>query len=305
MVNQYAQAGVTAVLKRAISTLGEIGLQVAAYHEQGFLSPVDALSVDEANTVRTLVESVEAEHGGPGHWPREWSLKSHLIFTAIDRVVHHPRILDVVEDLLGPDLLCWSSRWFIKDKKDGGFVSWHQDVPYWGLDVGENIVTAWVAISPATRANGCMKVIPGTHRSLVAHREGVSSNLLLRGQEVAVNVDENQAVYMTLATGQMSLHHGLMFHGSEESRDDERRIGLAIRYIPTRVKPVDGLPKDSVQLVRGVDRYNHFNHEPRPVRDLDPTDVARHKAATATYAEINKLAVAKHLQMIAAKSKSA
>jgi ectoine hydroxylase-related dioxygenase (phytanoyl-CoA dioxygenase family) len=221
-----------------------------------------------------------------------------LIYPFLDRIVHHPTILDAVEDILGPDILCWSSRWFIKDKNDGGFVSWHQDVPYWGLDVGENILTAWVAISPATRDNGCMKVIPGSHRSLVPHKEGVSNNLLLRGQEVAVKVDEAQAVYMALDAGQMSIHHGLMFHGSAENHADERRIGFAIRYIPTRVKAVDGLPKDSVQLVRGVDRYGHFNLEPRPVRDLDPLDVARHKQAVATYAEINRLAVAKHLEMV-------
>lgn len=273
-------------------------VQVSRYREAGFLSPVNALSADETRDVRALVEKVEAQNGGPGHWPRSQSLKSHLIYTALDRVVHHPAILDVVEDLLGPDILCWSSRWFIKDKNDGGFVSWHQDVPYWGLDVGENILTAWVAISPATRANGCMKVIPGSHRSLVEHKEGVSNNLLLRGQEVAVKVDEAQAVYMELGAGQMSLHHGLMFHGSEENRDDERRIGFAIRYIPTRVKPVDGLPRDSVQLVRGVDPYGHFNLEPRPQRDCDPADMELHRKAVATYAEINKQAVAKHLQMM-------
>jgi hypothetical protein len=271
--------------------------RVAQYREQGFLSPVDALSADEAREARARVENIEAAHGGT--WPRAWSLKSHLIFPFLDHIVHHPKILDVIEDLLGPDILCWSSRWFIKDKNDGGFVSWHQDVPYWGLDVGENIVTAWLAVSPATRANGCMKVIPGTHRSLAPHREGVSNNLLLRGQEVAVEVDEAKAVYMELGAGQISLHHGLMFHGSEESRDDERRIGFAIRYIPTRVKPVAGLPRDSVQLVRGVDRYGHFDLEPRPVRDLDPADVERHKKATATYAEINRLAVAKHLELVA------
>jgi non-haem Fe2+, alpha-ketoglutarate-dependent halogenase len=281
----------TTVPLKALSSI-----QVEHYREHGYLSPVNALSADEASGVRALVESVEAAHGGK--WPRAQSLKSHLIYTALDRVVHHPKLLDAVEDILGPDILCWSSRWFIKDKDDGGFVSWHQDVPYWGIDVGENIVTAWVAITPATRANGCMKVIPGSHRKLVPHREGVSNNLLLRGQEVAVTVDEKQAVYMQLAAGQMSFHHGLMFHGSEESRDHERRIGLAIRYIPTRVKPLDGLPKDSVQLARGVDRYNHFNHEPRPLRDLDPADVARHKQATDTYHEINRLAVSKHLEMI-------
>lgn len=270
--------------------------QVAQYHDQGFLSPVAALSGAEARDARTQVEAIEARHGGV--WPRAQSLKSHLIYTFLDRIVHHPKIVDAVEDILGPDILCWSSRWFIKDKNDGGFVSWHQDVPYWGLDVGENILTAWVAISPATRENGCMKVIPGSHRSLVAHKEGVSNNLLLRGQEVAVKVDESQAVYMALEAGQMSIHHGLMFHGSEENQVDERRIGFAIRYIPTRVKPVDGLPKDSVQLVRGVDRYGHFNLEPRPQRDLDPADIARHKLATETYAEINRLAVAKHLEMV-------
>ena len=270
--------------------------QVAQYREQGFLSPVPALSAQEARYARAQVEAIEAANGGT--WPRAQSLKSHLIYTFLDRIVHHPAILDAVEDILGPDILCWSSRWFIKDKNDGGFVSWHQDVPYWGLDVGENILTAWVAISPATRDNGCMKVIPGSHRSLVPHREGVSNNLLLRGQEVAVKVDEAQAVYMALDAGQMSIHHGLMFHGSAENHADERRIGFAIRYIPTRVKAVDGLPKDSVQLARGVDRYGHFNLEPRPLRDLDPLDVARHKQAVATYAEINRLAVAKHLEMV-------
>jgi non-heme Fe2+,alpha-ketoglutarate-dependent halogenase len=270
--------------------------QVAGYHERGYLSPVNALTADEAREARAKVEAIEAQNGGK--WPRQLSLKSHLVYTFLDRIAHHPAILDEVEDVLGPDILCWSSRWFIKDKNDGGFVSWHQDVPYWGIDVGENIMTAWVAISPATRANGCMKVIPGSHRSLVPHREGVSNNLLLRGQEVAVTVDESKADYMELGAGQMSLHHGLMFHGSEENRDDERRIGIAIRYIPTRVKPVAGLPRDSVQLARGVDRYGHFDLEPRPTRDLDPVDVERHKKATATYAEINRLAVAKHLEMI-------
>jgi non-haem Fe2+, alpha-ketoglutarate-dependent halogenase len=270
--------------------------RVSQYREQGFLSPVNALSASETRETRAQVEAIEAANGGA--WPRAQSLKSHLIYPFLDRIVHHPAILDAVEDILGPDILCWSSRWFIKDKNDGGFVSWHQDVPYWGLDVGENILTAWVAISPATRDNGCMKVIPGSHRSLVPHKEGVSNNLLLRGQEVAVKVDESKAVYMALDAGQMSIHHGLMFHGSAENHADERRIGFAIRYIPTRVKPVDGLPKDSVQLARGVDRYGHFNLEPRPVRELDPVDVARHKQATATYAEINRLAVAKHLQMV-------
>ena len=218
----------------------------------------------------------------------------------MDRVVRHPAILDAVESIVGPDILCWSSRFFIKDPGDGGFVSWHQDVTYWGLDVSENILTAWIALSPATRANGVMKVTPGTHRKVVPHREGAASNMLLRGQEVAVDVDESQAVYMELAAGEMSFHHGLIFHGSDDNASNERRVGVAVRYMPTRVRPLDGLPRDSVMLVRGTDRYGHFDLEPSPARDLEPEAVERHRRATATYAEINRQAVAKHDALMAA-----
>lgn len=270
--------------------------ELARYREQGFLSPVPAIGPDAARGLRASVEAVEVLHGGM--WPRHQSLKAHLVYTWLDAIVRHPAILDVVEDIVGPDILCWSSRFFIKDPNDGGFVSWHQDVPYWGLDVSENILSAWLAVSPATRENGVMKVIPGSHRALVRHKEGVSNNLLLRGQEVAVTVDEAQAVYMELAAGEMSLHHGLMFHGSEESRGGDRRIGFAIRYMPAHVKPVEGLPRDSVTLVRGRYAHDHFDLESPPAHDLAPEAVERHRRATETYARINQLAVQKHLETV-------
>jgi len=147
-----------------------------------------------------------------------------------------------------------------------------------------------------------MKVIPGTHRKVVPHREGAASNMLLRGQEVAVEVDEKQAVYMELAAGEMSLHHGLMFHGSEDNRSQTRRVGFAVRYMPTRVKALDGLPRDSVMLVRGVDRYNHFDLEPSAQYDLEPAAVERHRNATVTYAQINRESVEKHLALMAVQS---
>jgi ectoine hydroxylase-related dioxygenase (phytanoyl-CoA dioxygenase family) len=269
---------------------------LARYREEGFLSPVPAIGPDAARGLRAKVEAVEARNGGT--WPRHQSLKAHLVYTWLDAIVRHPAILDVVEDIVGPDILCWSSRFFIKDPNDGGFVSWHQDVPYWGLDVSGNILSAWLAVSPATRENGVMKVVPGSHRALVRHKEGVSNNLLLRGQEVAVTVDESQAVYMELAAGEMSLHQGLMFHGSEESRGGDRRIGFAIRYMPAHVKPVAGLPRDSVTLVRGRYAYDHFDLESPPAHDLAPDAVERHRRATETYARINKLAVQKHLETV-------
>ena len=272
--------------------------QLAAYHENGYLSPLPALGQELAQATLAKIEAYETQHG---EFPSK-GLKAHLYLPWMERVVRHSAILDAVESVVGPDILCWSSRFFIKDPGDGGFVSWHQDVTYWGLDVSENILTAWIALSPATRGNGVMKVIPGTHRKVVAHREGAASNMLLRGQEVAVDVDEAQAVYMELQAGELSLHHGLMFHGSEDNRSQERRVGFAVRYMPTRVKPLEGLPRDSALLVRGTDCYGHFDPEPSPARDLDPAAVEFHRKATATYAEINRQAVKKHLAMMAAHS---
>ena len=250
----------------------------ARYQRDGFLCPVPAIGAAHAAQVLQKIEAVEAAHGGA--WPPEHGLKPHLLYPWLDEVVRHPSILDPVEDILGPDILCWASRFFIKDPGDGGFVSWHQDVTYWGLDITENIVTAWLALTPATRANGVMKVIPGSHHKLLPHREGAGSKLTVRGQEVAVDVDETQAVYMELAAGEMSLHHVLLFHASDVNVSDQRRIGLAIRYIPTRVKPLEGLAKDYVSLVRGVDDYHHFNLETPPARELDAAALEQHRLVT-------------------------
>jgi len=268
--------------------------QIQRYQTEGYLSPLPALDAELARSTLDKVEAYEAQHG---EFPSK-GLKAHLYLPWMERVVRLPTILDAIESIVWPDILCWSSRFFIKDPGDGGFVSWHQDVTYWGLDVSENILTAWIALSPATRANGVMKVIPGSHTKVVAHRDGAASNMLLRGQEVAVEVDESQAVHMELKAGEMSLHHGLMFHGSDDNHAQQRRVGFAVRYMPTRVKPLDGLPRDSAMLVRGVDRYGHFDLEPSPAGELDPAAVAFHRKATATYAEINRQAVKKHLDMM-------
>ncbi len=284
----------------AVRTAGSRGTlspaEVVRYHEQGFLAPLPAIGADHAATVRAKLEAFEAQHGP---WSKHMTLKLHLLFPWLDEVVRHPVILDTVESIIGPDILCWSSRLFAKSPNDGGFVSWHQDVTYWGLDFSDKILTAWIALSPATRKSGVMKMIPGSHKKVVPHREAASNNLLLRGQEVAVEVDESQAQYLELATGEMSLHHALMFHASEENTSDDRRIGFAVRYIPADSRPLPGLPRDSVTLVRGTDRHRHFNHETAPAYDMAPEAVALHKLATETYAEINRQAVEKHEEFLA------
>jgi ectoine hydroxylase-related dioxygenase (phytanoyl-CoA dioxygenase family) len=165
-------------------------------------------------------------------------------------------------------------------------VSWHQDSTYWGLS-RPDVVTAWVALSPSTRANGAMEVIPGTHvLDQIPHRDTFDrDNMLSRGQEVMVDVDASRAVALELQPGEMSLHHVRLVHGSAANPSGERRIGFAIRYIPTDVaQTVRG--DDSATLVRGVDRHGHFAHEPRPARDLDPEFVALHREISSRNARI-------------------
>ena len=160
-----------------------------------------------------------------------------MLFTWVDELVHHPKIVDAAEDVLGPNLLCWTTNFFIKEANSPGFVSWHQDAFYWGLSKDE-VMTAWVALSPANLESGCMKFLPGSQTQ--NHLEHVDTfhkdNLLSRGQEIAVKVDGEKTVDCILDPGEMSLHHVKLVHGSEPNRSNDRRIGLAIRYIPTDVK---------------------------------------------------------------------
>lgn len=256
---------------------------VRQYHEEGYYAPIRALSADEAGALRAKLEAHEAEHGRLAGPLRH---KSHLLFTWLDELIRHPGILDAVEGVIGPDILCWGTSFFIKEPRNPGFVSWHQDSTYWGLDPAD-IVTAWVALSESTTENGAMRVVPGTQKmEQVAHRDTFSpDNLLSRGQEIAVDVDEAKAVTLELAPGEMSLHHVRLVHGSDPNPSDRRRIGFAIRYLPTHVRQTIGT-HDSATLVRGTDRHGNFEPEQRPDADLSPGALDFHARITGAHQQI-------------------
>ena len=179
--------------------------------------------------------------------------KPHLLFTWLNDLIRHPRILDAVEDIIGPDILCWGRTFFTKEARNPAMF-WHQDSTYWGLEPPD-IITAWVAFTDSNAANGAMRVIPATHKmDQVPHRDTFAAgNLLSRGQEIEVEVNERDAAMLELAAGEMSLHHVRLIHGSDPNPSADRRIGFAIRYIPTYVRQVAG-SNDSATLVRGKDR---------------------------------------------------
>ena len=259
--------------------------QVEAFARDGYHFPVRALSAEQAADYRGRLEALETQLGKPV-MQTNFRNKPHLALAWADQLIRHPKILDAVEDILGPNLLVWSSSFFIKDAHDPHYISWHQDSTYWGLS-HPDVVTAWLALSPSTRANGCMRVDPGTHLlDQLPHKDTFAeNNLLTRGQEVQAEVDEKRVVDIVLEPGELSLHHVRIVHGSDANGSDLRRIGFAIRYVPTYLKQTAG-PRDSAMLVRGVDNHHHFDMEARPQSDMHPHAVALHKHVTEEAAKI-------------------
>ena len=250
--------------------------QVQQFAAQGFLAPLRVMSEADAFAFRRRLEGWEERAGHK----LESNLrhKVNLLFPWCDEMVRHPAILDYVEDLIGPDILCWNVHLFAKDADGRSFVSWHQDSTYWGLEPAD-VVTAWVALSEASLTSGCMQVIPGSHLTdQLPHVDTFArDNLLSRGQEIAVEVDESQAATLALRPGEMSLHHIKLVHGSRPNRSNDRRIGVAIRYMPPHVQQMRY--RDSAMLVRGEDRYHHFDTDPRPRADMDEAALAAHADA--------------------------
>jgi non-haem Fe2+, alpha-ketoglutarate-dependent halogenase len=251
--------------------------QVDAFWRDGYHFPVPVLSDAEVKRCRDALEAHEAAAGGP--IASNQRHKVHLLFTWAADLVRHPRILDAVEDLLGPDILCWSSTFFIKEARTPDYVSWHQDATYWGLDP-DDVVTAWVALSDAPVASGAMEFIPGSHRiGQLPHADTYHEhNLLSRGQEIAVKVEADKAVQVPLKAGEMSLHHVKLAHYSGPNTTEKRRIGLALRFIPPHVHQTK--LRDSATLVRGRDTGGHYELEPAPRADGDEAALAAHRAAT-------------------------
>ena len=253
-----------------MSTNSNTGLlnqsELSQYERDGFLSPIRVFSGQEAHAMRLQLEAYEATHGSVMKTP--YRNKPHLVFTWVAEVIRNPKILDLVEGILGPNLLVWGTNFFIKEPDDGTFVSWHQDSTYWGLS-RPDVLTVWIALSPSQRNNGAMKMIRGSHHlDQLPHSDTFEDgNLLTRGQRVDHEVAEEDVAWIELEPGEVSLHHVRIIHGSEANKGADRRVGLAIRFVPTDVRQVNGV-KDFATLVRGCDDYRHFEHEPCPAESL-------------------------------------
>ncbi|MDA7552067.1 phytanoyl-CoA dioxygenase family protein [Candidatus Pelagibacter sp.] len=244
--------------------------QVNKYNDEGYLAPIDVISSKQAFEIRNEIEHIEKKK--PEHINKSARYNAHLISPLLDEVVHNPTILDAVESIIGKNILVCGTTLFIKNPKEKGFVSFHQDAKYIGLEP-HNWVTAWVAITDSNEENGCMRMWSGSHKEkLRDHNQKFNEgNLLTRGQTVE-NVPIKKTKAIVLKAGQMSLHHPTIVHGSGLNKSNDRRIGFVIQsYIGTNVKQVLG--KNSVQVARGKDNFNFHKIIGRPSGLLNNKDI--------------------------------
>ena len=265
--------------------------QLKDYNDNGFISPIDVLSLQEAEEIKKEIEYIEKK------WPNELvglgRNNVHYISPIFDQVCHNSKILDAVESIIGKNILVGGTTLFIKEPDKKGFVSWHQDAKYIGFEP-HNWVTAWLAITDSNEENGCLRMCPGTHKKKIKEHKDTfdKNNLLTRGQTVP-NIQLKDTIPNVLKAGQLSLHHPMIIHGSGPNNSNARRIGFVVQsYIGTNVEQVIG--KIFVQQARGEDIFNYHKHTKRPVELMKKEDVALRIKANKELAKIFYSGAKKH-----------
>lgn len=241
----------------------ELDVLAATYRDDGFVSSVEILNEADAALHRTHLEDAEAQLG-----PLHYINKIHTVFGSAYELVTHPKVLDTVESIIGPDILLYNSNYIIKEPGTEAYIAWHQDLTYWGLEDDDAQISMWLALSPATAESGCMVMMPGTHKDGRAEHVEVpgDDNILLLGQQI-VDVDESMGVHASLIPGQASFHHGWTIHRSAANVSDDRRIGLNVQFVAPHNAQAG--PAHTATLLRGEDRFGHYDGEPAPTEWLD------------------------------------
>lgn len=270
--------------------------QVEAFRRDGFLAP---LPVFPAETVRELRQRLEAFEqtlpSGPVH-PR-YRRKLHVLLPWMRDLVEDPRLLDIMEPLLGPDILVFTSTFFIKEARSETIAAWHQDATFFGLEPPE-LIAAWIALSDAPVEAGCMRFVPGSQRwgQLRHAAETVAASVNAGSQSIAESFAIGTPVHAPLAAGQVSLHHALTVHESAPNRTGDRRIGLSISYLAAHARR-NGMRLPAT-LVRGAD-HGHFDAEPDPRLADDAANAAAHARAYARYRAGYDEQIARHAGAVA------
>lgn len=248
---------------------------VQQFHDEGYLSPVPVLTPEEAAYFRSRLEAFEAKHPGD---VAKLKTKSHILCPWVEEIARHPRLLDAYEDLIGPDILCYSMAFRNKNADGRTVAGWHQDTLY--LPIEPILVIGALALSECGPEQGCLRVIPGSHKGeILPHGEADDpDSILARGQFIEADFDTSTAVDLSLQPGEIGLFNAGIIHGSQENRSDDRRIMLLVEMTPTHA--TSRRHRETAMLVRGTDSYNNFDPDPSPVAEFGAAEQATWLAAT-------------------------
>jgi ectoine hydroxylase-related dioxygenase (phytanoyl-CoA dioxygenase family) len=244
------------------------------FERDGYVAPLDILTPTEVAEYRATYDHLEADRKARGVTTRP--TQQHFIYKPFWDLATHRRVIEIMRDAIGEDLVLIATGFFSKSPGDDEkYVAWHQDTTYWGLEP-PFAATLWIAIDDSDVANGCLRVIPASHHKLLPHgKSAKTGNILGNNQEIdPAFIDESKAVDLELKAGQASLHHGLTVHGSNPNRSNRRRCGMTVRFTTPNVKPVAGVFVDKPILISGQDRYGYFQYLPRPTFDNATAELA-------------------------------
>ena len=275
--------------------------QVASFHYNGFLYPISALNEPEIATCVAGVERLEAELGSPiADADVKWRSHAYAHSPWFNELIRHPHILDAVEDVIGPDILVWTSTFFIKEPGSKTFAAWHQDGAFFGLEPNEQ-VCAWVALTDASKEAGCMEMLSGKGEPRMYHHAamGLKHSINRAGQTIVEPFDKSNPTAMALKAGEFSLHHEFAVHRSAPNHAAHRRIGVGLNYVPTHVR-VNSPVRLKAMLVRGKDCHGYFDLIDPPAAERDAAALATHQAVSDRYRENYNIQVTRHEERFAA-----
>jgi len=274
--------------------------QAASFHYNGFLYPLPGLAPAEIAACLAGLSRLEGELGCPvADADIKWRSHAYAHSPRFTDLVRHKRILDAVEDVIGPNILVWTSTFFIKEPRSETFAAWHQDGAYFGLEPREQ-VCAWVALTEASEQAGCMEMLSGRGAArLLRHSPmGLRHSINRAGQTIVEDFDQSNPVAMALKAGEFSLHHEFAIHRSAPNNTGHRRVGIGVNYLPTHVR-VNGPVRLKAMLVRGEDRYGYWDLIDPPAAERDAAALATHQQVSDRYRENYKIQVERHEQQFA------
>jgi hypothetical protein len=254
--------------------------QIASFASNGFVSPVPVLDADERRELERHIESFEARYSREVPWA--FDIKCNLLHDWVVAAGTRPRLLDAVEDLIGPDILLTDAVFRIKEPGSATEYGWHQDSAR--IQVEPCFIIVYLAVTPATRENGCLQAIPGSHGevlpfSVVENSAGQADRRVAR----VVSPDVAKAVPLELAPGEAAFFSANVIHGSAPNLSRSRRIAILYDYTSASARQSAG--RGSGQLVRGTDRWGHFGHEPFPEPGFTRANAQMRRRILRTYPE--------------------